>query len=104
MLEDIVLLETKKNNPNLSFQAEFQFGEIDMVIYDKSTDSCKLYEIKHSTEIHKDQYRHLINTEFISKIESKYGNVTNRIVLYKGKNNIVDNIEYMNIEEYLLGM
>ena len=104
MLEDIVLLETKKSCAKLSFQAEFQFGEIDMVIYDRITDTCELYEIKHSNEIHKDQYRHLINEEFITKIEEKYGVISKKIVLYNGKDEIVGNVQYRNVEEYLLKM
>ena len=101
MLEDIVLLEMKKRNKYLSFQAEFQFGEIDMVLYDKLSNTCQIYEIKHSNEISKEQYRHLVDEEINNKIEVKYGEIIDRIVLYRGKNSTIDNIKYINIEEFL---
>lgn len=102
MLEDIVLLETSFNKECISFKAEFQFGEIDMVIYNRKTNSCKIYEIKHAKEINSNQYRHLINEEYNKKITNKYGNIDERIVLYRGDNKMVDNISYINVEEYLL--
>lgn len=57
MLEDIVLLETMKAFPDRYEVFKFQFisGEFDMVIYDKQTDSCAAYVIKHSSQYIQEQ-------------------------------------------------
>ena len=53
-LEDIVLLETFKTASEDEEVFQFKFdvgGEYDMVIYDKKSHTCRIYEIKHSTQI-----------------------------------------------------
>ena len=103
MLEDIVLLETyraldKRNY--LVFKYSFGNGEFDMVVYDKKENSCKLYEIKHSTEIVREQARHLLNEEQLKNVSPKYGKIAERCVLYRGKEGIL----YKNVEDYLVGL
>ena len=57
MMEDIVLLETKISNPYKDvFTLQFSIGEFDMVVFDKETLSCEIYEIKHSKEVIDKQY------------------------------------------------
>lgn len=108
MLEDIVLLETyraldKRNY--LVFKYSFGNGEFDMVVYDKNENSCKLYEIKHSNEIVKEQARHLLNEEQLKNVSPKYGNITERCVLYRGKDAVTEEgISYKNVENYLIGL
>ena len=104
MLEDIVLLEKIKysSKDELVFKFKFSFGgEIDMVIYNSKENTCSLYEIKHSDKLSANQYRHLIDEEKCKIIESKFGKITGKYVLYRGKNCIVDDITYLNVEDYL---
>lgn len=104
MLEDIVLLEVNKslNQSKQAFKFKFDLGgEFDMIIYDKECNNCEVYEIKHSDKINNKQYRHLMDQEKCELIEKKYGDIIKKIVLYRGKDTVVDNIQYLNVEKYL---
>ena len=102
MMEDIVLLETKLANPKKQvFQLQFAVGEFDMVIYDPSMLHCEIYEIKHSNEVVADHYRHLINAEKCAETEHRFGPITGRYVIYRGKAAKVDGVQYLNVEQYL---
>lgn len=104
MLEDIVLLEVNKslNQSKQAFKFKFDLGgEFDMIIYDKEYNNCEVYEIKHSDKINNKQYRHLMDQEKCELIEKKYGDIIKKIVLYRGKDTVVDNIQYLNVEKYL---
>ena len=104
MLEDIVLLEVCASSPTNTETFKFKFdggGEYDMVIYDKHSHTCKIYEIKHSTEISDRQTIHLKSEEKCSIIEHRFGKVTGKYVLYRGENTSVDGIQYLNVEQFL---
>lgn len=104
MLEDIVLLETFKSASRYEDVFKFKFdqgGEFDMVIYDKKNHTCRLYEIKHSTEIAEKQARYLRNAEKCHVIEGKFGAIVGKYVLYRGENAIMEGIEYRNVEQFL---
>lgn len=103
MMEDIVLLETKIANPKKQvFQLQFAVGEFDMVVADNANATCEIYEVKHSKEQAKEQFRHLINEEKLRNTEFRYGKITKRTVIYRGENTTLENgIEYRNVEEYL---
>lgn len=102
MLEDIVLLETKLTNLKKQvFVLQFPIGEFDMVVFDPEAGSCQIFEIKHSEEAVSQQYRHLVNEEKCAQTEHRYGSITGKFVLYRGKNQVVDGIPYQNVEEYL---
>lgn len=103
MMEDIVLLETKIANPKKQvFQLQFAVGEFDMVVADSANATCEIYEVKHSKEQAKEQYRHLIDEEKLRSTEFRYGKITKRTVIYRGENATLENgIEYRNVEEYL---
>ena len=103
MMEDIVLLETKIANPKKQvFQLQFAVGEFDMVVADNANATCKIYEVKHSKEQAKEQYRHLIDEEKLKSTEFRYGKITKRMVIYRGENETLENgIEYRNVEDYL---
>ena len=109
MLEDIVIYETKKvlmpnrhENKKQVFQIRFEAGEFDMVIYDKQTNTCEIYEIKHSLEVVPFQYRHLINEDKIALTEKRFGKITKKCVLYRGETIQSENdVMYKNVEEYL---
>jgi hypothetical protein len=107
MLEDIVLIETRKALPKskMVFKLQFDVGEFDMVIYDSKTDSCEIYEVKHSDKSDKNQLKHLLNKEHLELTEKKYGKITGKFVLYNGASGIVlKDCEYKNVSEYLKGL
>ena len=102
MLEDIVLLETKLANPKKQvFVLQFPVGEFDMVMFDPEAGSCCIFEIKHSKEAAPQQYRHLTDAEKCAQTEHRYGTITGKFVLYRGKSQVVDGIQYQNVEDYL---
>lgn len=103
MMEDIVLLETKIANPKKQiFQLQFAVGEFDMVVADNANAICEIYEVKHSKEQAKEQFRHLIDEEKLKNTEFRYGKITKKVVIYRGENTTLENgIEYRNVEEYL---
>lgn len=104
MLEEIVLLETIKTLPRgkRAFKLEFGAGEIDMVVLDEEQYCCRLFEIKHAENTDPHQYRHLVNEEMCRRIEFKYGVIQDKVVLYRGKDTVVDGIKYVNVEKYLM--
>lgn len=103
MMEDIVLLETKLANPKKKvFVLQFPIGEFDMVVFDPAAGSCQIFEIKHSAEVVPQQYRYLIDEEKCAQTEHRFGPITGRFVLYRGKNRVLGNgVVYQNVEEYL---
>lgn len=102
MMEDIVLLETKFAFPQCEvFKLDFATGEFDMVIFNPETSSCKIYEIKHSTEIVTNQYRHLVDEQKCKDTEFRFGKIEEKCVIYRGETCNFDGICYLNVEEYL---
>lgn len=105
MMEDIVLLETQlANRKKEVFTYHFAIGEFDMVIFDPKTASCAIYEIKHSTEVVRAQYRHLIDEEKCKATEWRFGPITGKYVIYRGGSCEVNGIHYLNVEAYLKGL
>ncbi len=104
MLEEIVLLETSKMNPDMEvFKLQFAVGELDMVIFDPDNICCRIYEIKHSKERNPFQYRHLANKDICDQTEFRYGRIQEKTVLYRGETYDAEHdIKYKNVEEYLL--
>ena len=102
MLEDIVLLETKMARPKCEvFKLLFDVGEFDMVVFNPEAASCEIYEIKHSKEIVPQQTKHLLDEKKCVDTEYRYGTITGKYVLYRGETQMVDDIQYLNVEEYL---
>ena len=102
MLEDIVLLETSLAHPKKQvFMLQFPVGEFDMAVFDPAAGNCQIFEIKHSEEAAPQQYRHLIDAEKCAQTEHRYGPIVGKFVLYRGKNQVIDGIQYQNVEEYL---
>ena len=105
MMEEIILLETKLAYPDKKvFKLQFAVGEFDMVVFDPKELNCKIYEIKHSKEHVPEQYYHLIDETKCALTEHRYGDIIGRYVIYRGPAKSVDNIEYINVEEYLKGL
>lgn len=103
MMEDIVLLETKQARPNCQvFKLLFASGEFDMVVFNPQDACCEIYEIKHSDKLTKEQYRHLVDKEKCDATEFRFGPIKGKYVIYRGKNQLRENIQYLNVEEYLM--
>lgn len=102
MMEEIILLETKIAKPDKKvFKLQFAVGEFDMVVYDQKALTCEIYEVKYSKEQVPAQYRHLKNEEKCAMTTHRYGKITGKYVIYRGKSTELDGIRYWNVEEYL---
>ena len=102
MMEDAVLLETKLANPKKQvFVLQFAIGEFDMVVFDPTTSTCEIYEIRHSTEVVPEQTRHLIDEEKCKATEHRFGMITGKYVIYRGLETDVNGVQYLNVEKYL---
>ena len=107
MLEDIVLLEVCKAAPSTMEAFKFKFdagGEFDMVIYDKTSQNCRIYEIKHSTEVNEKQTLHLRDAEKCQIVEKRFGPISGKFVLYRGKDTFAEDVQYLNVENFLCGL
>ena len=102
MMEEIILLETKAAYPEKNvFRLQFTIGEFDMVIADPGTVTCEIYEIKQSKEAVPEQYRFLNDSRKCSDTAFRYGTITKKCVIYRGKPFKDGNISYINVEDYL---
>lgn len=107
MLEDIVLLEVCKAAPSTMEAFKFKFdagGEFDMVIYDKTNQNSRIYEIKHSTEANEKQTLHLRDAEKCQIVEKRFGPISGKFVLYRGKDTFAEGVQYLNVENFLCGL
>lgn len=110
MMEDIVLLETKVSKKNCEvFRLQFAVGEFDMVVFYPKEGNCEVYEIKHSKEVVPQQCRHLLDEQKCKDTEFRYGPITGKYVIYRGATttlseagvDVVEDVTYLNVEEYL---
>lgn len=102
MLEELVLLETKIANPKKEvFQLQFDRGEFDMVIFDSTTLSCEIFEIKHNENVYPDHYVHLTDEKKCADTEHRFGKIKGKYVIYRGEPCEIDGITYLNVEDYL---
>lgn len=106
MMEDIVLLETGLSLPRTkrAFKLTFARSEFDMVIFDHSTYTCEVYEIKHSQKRTPRQYRTLVSEEECAQTEKIYGPITRRAVIYRGESGREGEVDYLNVEDYLMSL
>ena len=72
-----------------------------MSVFFAKLKSCRIFEIKHSEEAVSQQYRHLVDPEKCARAEYRYGPITRKFALYRGKSQVIDGIQYQNMEEYL---
>ena len=103
MLEDIVLLDTIRSLPDSkrAFRMKFRSGEFYMAVYDRESDTCEIYEIKHSKVRSPQQCRHLVDPEKCVAMERRFGRITGRFVLYRGEECDCGEVKYLNVEDYL---
>lgn len=82
--------------------------EIDIIVQDKQTGSIALIEVKRSNKIVDKQYRWLIDESITNYIQSRLGQITDRYVLYNGKDRDIQlseaktQILYRNTSDFLL--
>lgn len=71
-----------------------------MVIFNPTTASCEIYEIKHSEMAIPQQYRYFVDDEKCAATEHRFDpNSSSRYLSWKS---FIDGaIEYINVEEYL---
>lgn len=104
MMEEIVLLETHLAKKDCRvFKLQFAVGEFDMVVANPEKACCDIYEIKHSDAIVKEQCRHLKDAKKCRDTEFRYGTIISKNVIYRGATQVVDGVNYLNVEEYLRG-
>lgn len=104
LLEEIVLLETAKalGKDYRVFKLKNGNKEYDMVIRDTKTNTCAVYEIKHSRECVYEQAQHLRDEEMLAVTTPRFGKLVGRYVLYLGDDLITDEgIAYRNAEQFL---
>ena len=75
-----------------------------MVVRERGSGGCLLFEIKHGAVRNPCQYRHLTDAEVSSYVERVHGPVVGRFVLYRGEDAAEDGVRYMNVESYLKGL
>ncbi len=102
MMEDIILLETKIARPEKKvFKLQFAVGEYDMVVFDPKELNCEIYEVKYSKEQVPEQGRHLKNEHKCAMTKHRYGDITGKYIIYRGEDAKIEDIQYLNVEEYL---
>ena len=102
MMEDIILLETKlARSDKKVFKLQFPVGEFDMVVYDPKEVCCEIYEVKYSTEVVPEQYRHLVDKEKCAMTAHRYGDIRGKYVIYRGESVLSGEVKYLKVEEYL---
>jgi hypothetical protein len=79
-------------------------GEYDMAIYSKRKHTCRIYEIKHSAEIVERQTEHLMDAKKCGIVETRFGKITDKYVLYRGTNTSIDDVQYLNVEQFLCNL
>lgn len=104
ILKDIVLMETSKgiSERYRAFRVHLPEGSFDMVVYDKERNECTVFEIVDVKEVQQKNYKNLVDEEKIGELESRFGKVTTKYILYRGDDYFDDDkIVYLNVENYL---
>ena len=50
------------------------------------------------------QIQHLIDENKCAETEHRFGTISGKYVIYRGKNVTVNDISYVNVEDYLKGL
>lgn len=104
ILKDIVLMETAGgiSKRYKAFRLHFPEGSFDMVVYDKEQNQCNVFEIVDTKEIKQKHYKNLVDEVKIHELESRFGKVTTKYILYRGEDYFDDDkLIYLNVENYL---
>lgn len=76
-------------------------GEFDLVVRDKETMLCHIFEIKHSDKAVTNQAKHLMNQDFCNAFEEYEGEIVSKAILYNGDSGEFDGVTYYNISDFL---
>lgn len=95
------LFETDETKWYVS-KLNYKNHEADMIIIDKSAKEVYLFEIKHSKENVPEQSRHLEDQEFLDYIESNYGTIVTKAVLYNGETDLSNSIPRISAQDFLI--
>ena len=101
MIEEMIIYETSIKYPDTFKMVFATSGEYDMATLNTKNYSADVFEIKYSQTIFEEQYRFLLNEELKAIFERHFYPISNRIVLYRGEDTELDNVEYRNIEDFL---
>ena len=107
MMREVVLLDTACAAPRNKrvFKLNLSRGWLDMVIYDSETDTCKVFEVKHSAEIVEKPYSVLTDEDICTSTERRFGSIVGKTVIYRGADTELENgITYQNVENYLTSL
>ena len=105
ILEDAIFLETCRRRISDGIavvRVEAGANRLGMVIADRGELTCELYET-HLTDQRESQHlEHLTDYRFLDAIEHRYGTVTERIVLYNGRDaRHPSGVSYRNVRAFL---
>lgn len=102
MIKEIILPKTKYSSLHREvFKIRFVIGEFDMVIFDKETLTCEVYEIKYSNEIVGNKTKHLNDLDKCLKAKYHFKKTTKEKFVYRENSIEVDEISHINVEENL---
>lgn len=104
MMEDIVLLEALNANKHAFKFFLLPRGEYDLALLDKEHYVGEVYEVKYSKVRDIRQAHYLLKEEIKEAFEAKYYPIHRMGVIYRGDAALEGDIQYYNIEEYLMGL
>lgn len=77
-------------------------GEYDMIVHDYDTDSNWAFEVKHNSNVHTKQYRHLLRKDLEMAVQNHFGKRKGAAVLFNGDSfKDITGIYYFNISDFL---
>ena len=108
MLEDIIYYQLAKDDI-LAKEYEVTkfkspYGEFDVVLINKKTDTAIAIEIKHSAAVNAKQARYLNDEKVCQKFADEYhASVKEKVVIYMGETlyETVNGVKYINAEDFL---
>ena len=103
MLEEIVLFDTMKalGSRFEVFRLNLSAGDVDMVVFERSTGRCLMFEVKHGKFRSDRQTRYILSEEASQYLERMYGPIIGRCVLYRGEDATEGGVRYLNVEDHL---
>lgn len=101
LCEDNILNKQKWYVSKLSKRINNIDEEADLIIFDKLNKEVYLFEIKHSSQIHESQSKHLESENFIEYVKLNFGTIKGCAVLYNGNNDVSMKIPRFNAAAFL---
>lgn len=92
-----------------SLMQDDKFRDLSLVERKRVTETCEIYEIKHSDKIVLQQCRHLLDRQKCEDTAFRYGTIIGKYVIYRGATTSLvqagvstqEDVAYLNVEEYL---